>query len=93
MAAKKISPMRLAIVNELSKKDILEALDGTFGNIIYFLNVRTQTELFSLSLISFEYEDMRGSRIKLVGINGDGKYYQVNYDFYNHNNCWIRQIV
>ena len=93
MAAKKIIPMRLAIVNELSKKDILKALDGTFGNIIYFLSIRTQTDQFSLSLISFEYEDMYGSRIKLVGINGDGKRYQVGCDFFNHNNCWISEII
>lgn len=93
MATKKTSPERLEIVKELSKEDVLKALYGAFGNTIYILNVVTPEELFSLSIISLEYEDMTGLRAKFIGINGDGKHYQVRYDFVNHNNCWIRQIV
>ena len=93
MATKTIPSKRLEIVNILSKEDVLEALNGAFGNLVYILNVRTPEKLFSLSIISLEYEDMTGTRIKLVGINGDGKRYQVNYDFFNHNNCWISEII
>ena len=93
MAAKKIPTRRLAIVNELSKTDILEALSGTFENMILILNVKTAQKIFELSVISFEYEGMTGAKIKFEGINGDGRHYQVNYDFSNHNNCWISEII